>query len=178
MLNLKYRYCKVHMMAYINGELSLAARRRIARYIAEDPACYAEYMRQLDIARELEHRMQCVGRPAMPQLERIWAQVQTNIHAAPVQRPQSRRVRYGLLLLVALLVLILPWALANRNVAPNIPSQPAPEVSLRRGTPAPLHTHTYVNVAFYTMSRTPEHRVSVSLALQNTPAPWIVSSAR
>ncbi|RMG83737.1 MAG: hypothetical protein D6712_12605 [Chloroflexi bacterium] len=178
MLNLKYRYCKVHMTAYINGELSQAARRRIARYIAEDPACRAEYMRQLDIARELEHRMQCVGRPAVPQLERIWAQVQTNIQTTPAPRTQPRRVRYGLMLLVVLLVLVLPWTLANRNVAPNIPSQPAPEVSLRRGTPEPPHTHTYVNVAFYTMSSTPEHAASISLALQNTPAPWIVSSAR
>ncbi|MBC8170519.1 MAG: hypothetical protein H7X77_02565, partial [Anaerolineae bacterium] len=38
----RIRYCKARMVAYVNGELPIAARRRMARYIEQYPECYAE----------------------------------------------------------------------------------------------------------------------------------------
>ena len=38
---LRYRYVKMQMSAYINGELDARTRRIVARMIDQDPRCYA-----------------------------------------------------------------------------------------------------------------------------------------
>ena len=50
MIKFKYRYCKVQMVRYVSGDLSDAARRRVARYIEECEDCYREFRRQRDFA--------------------------------------------------------------------------------------------------------------------------------
>ena len=173
MFKLKYRYCKARMTAYLNGELSPGARRRMARYIAECPDCYAEYLRQLDLTRELESRVGGFGTPGVGQLDRIWANIEAEITTpAPAPPVRRRRARYGLVLLMLLLATLLPWTLGNRNVAFDVPSQPAPELNTGGGTPARVQdrqtgTETVMLVLTGPVDRTPK------IDLRNTPAPPI-----
>ena len=183
MLKLKYRYCKARMAAYLNGEMSLASRRRMARYIDECPDCYAEYRRQLDVTRELESSVGGLGRPDRPQLRRIWSNVQTNIQYEatshqPAEHAPRRPARYGLVLLAFLVAVLLPWTLGNRNV-PSIPSQPAPAATSFPSTPDrhQLRELAIEPTVVALVSPGTERRVP-ALFLQNTPAARLLDSQR
>lgn len=125
------------MAAYLNGELSPRARRRIARYIEADAACYNEYIRQRDLARELSCEVPLVGQPTAPQLDRIWAAVQAELTPAnphPFRRSSrmgrsTGSARYGLVGMAVALVLALPFTLGNGTVAFAIAPQPAPQIN-------------------------------------------------
>ncbi len=151
LLYLRTLYCKTRMVAYINGELPPAARRRMARYIEGYPTCYAEYIRQREAARELNFRLPLVGQPEKPTLDRIWAAVQSELEAdsirlpastsanAPVhasdtilrrqwrREPSGFRVRYGVVGLVIAMALVLPLTFgANYTAFAVSLTQPIP----------------------------------------------------
>lgn len=128
----RYHYCKARMVAYVNGELPPAARRRMARYIDVCPACYAEYRRQRSLYEHLSATLPPFGAPAPAQIDRMWNSIQREM-----QRPRSAGwrqypARYGALaLLLALLVMIpvaLPAALDQTGTPPMLPTQPAPQL--------------------------------------------------
>lgn len=140
LLYLRTLYCKSRMVAYVNGELPPAARRRVARYIERYPTCYAEYIRQKDAARELNFRLPLIGQPDKPALDRIWAAVELDLtqsamhhngtHAS--RRPVlastlSFRVRYGVLGLVMAVSFALPLTFSANHTALAISlTQPMP----------------------------------------------------
>jgi anti-sigma factor RsiW len=72
-------YCKWRMTAYVNGELSPAMRRRMARYIDAYPECYADYRRQRDMQRELNDRLPIFGVPQGGQLQRLWRVIEGEV---------------------------------------------------------------------------------------------------
>ncbi|MFW5696174.1 MAG: hypothetical protein ACOCXR_00145 [Phototrophicaceae bacterium] len=163
------------MTAYINGELSLQARRRIGRYIDEDPACYAEYIRQRDLKRELEARLSAFGQAGLGQLDRIWANVQRELQA-PVAPMQERRqpVRYGLVTLAVVMVMVIPLILGAPPVSPAVATPPQPNERIQvtasaqvtraaqgQPTPVALATH-YIEV-------TGEIPVEITPAAARTP---------
>ena len=86
MIKFKYRYCKVQMVRYVSGDLSDAARRRVARYIEECEDCYREFRRQRDFAQQLESSLPNFGRPDAERLDQLWASV-----ARDLQAPSSGR---------------------------------------------------------------------------------------
>lgn len=129
LLYLRTLYCKSRMVAYVNGELPPAARRRIARYIERYPTCYAEYIRQREAARELHFRLPLVGQPERATLDRIWNAVQVELEgsSAPQIRRLSQRsvvssslsfrVRYGVLGLVMAVSFALPLTFSVNHTA-------------------------------------------------------------
>lgn len=143
---MRLRYCKANLAAYINGQLSPRARRRIARYIDIDAACYAEYVRQRELARELNHSLPYIGQPSQPQLDRIWGAIQAemgiineispNAPTSASQRPtphylQVKRAntRFGLVGIACSLVMALPLMMGNSNFsALYVPTPPDPQV--------------------------------------------------
>lgn len=134
---MRLRYCKANLVAYINGQLSPRARRRIARYIDIDAACYAEYVRQRELARELNHSLPYIGQPDKPQLDRIWGAIQAEMSpTAPAQRPQPHylqvkraNARFGLVSIAFGLVMALPFTLGNSHVsALYVPTPPVPQL--------------------------------------------------
>ena len=129
MLKFKLRYCKARMVAYLNGELSPGARRRVARYIDECPDCYAEYVRQRELQQELTHRLATFGQPRPVQLNRIWAAVQEEMQASQPSRSNSKHyLRYSVVLLALLLVMFLPLTLLGNEVASSVMvTQPTPD---------------------------------------------------
>jgi hypothetical protein len=140
LLYLRTLYCKSRMVAYVNGELPPAARRRIAHYIERYPTCYAEYIRQKDAARELNFRLPLIGQPDKPTLDRIWAAVSAEMtHHTPdtgsggkpqrrlLTSPLSFRVRYGVLGLIMAISFVLPLTFsANHTVFALSLTQPIP----------------------------------------------------
>jgi anti-sigma factor RsiW len=130
LLYLRTLYCKSRMVAYVNGELPPAARRRIARYIERYPTCYAEYVKQKDAARELNFRLPLVGQPDKPTMDRIWMAVSAEMtsHHPDIgsggtrkrrllTAPLSFRVRYGMLGLAMALTLAVPLTFSANHTA-------------------------------------------------------------
>jgi hypothetical protein len=141
LLYLRTQYCKSRMVAYVNGELPPAARRRIARYIERYPTCYAEYIKQKDAARELNFRLPLIGQPDKPALDRIWAAVSAELteHHTPhsglgstsrsrlLTAPLAFRVRYGVLGLMMVVSFALPLTFSANHTALAVSlTQPIP----------------------------------------------------
>ncbi len=125
MVRFKYRYCKVHMARFVNGDLADPVRRRVARYIDESEDCYREYMRHREFAQKLERSLPTFGRPNSQQLGRVWSALQTDL-----QTPQSQSIwysdfswrssmqfSYGLAVLALTMALMLPLALGYNSSA-------------------------------------------------------------
>lgn len=143
MLNLlltliRVHYAKSRMVAYVNGELSPAARRRIGRYIDLYPVVYAAYLKQREIARELNWRVPLIGYPEKPTLDRMWSAIQTELNLSGTDTPPSPqpqryllgtlRLRYGVMGLALAFVFLLPLTLnGNHSAFAHSLSQPAPQ---------------------------------------------------
>ncbi len=116
MIRFKYRYCKVHMARYISGDLSIAARRRVGRYIDECEDCHREYMRHREFALKLERSLPTLGRPNRQRLDQLWTSLERELQAPARQSmwlsdfasPQSMQFSYGLVMLAISIALLLP----------------------------------------------------------------------
>ena len=121
----KYRYCKARMVAFINNELPLAARRRVARYIDECPKCYNEYTRQRALQHKLTDTLPTFGQPQGDQLDRIWMAVQGELNTPPRPRP-AFQMRYGLVTMALVMGLMLPLLMGNSNITQAAVTPPTP----------------------------------------------------
>jgi anti-sigma factor RsiW len=172
MFKFKVQYCKRRMVAYINGELSPGAQRRVARYIDECDECYAEYMRQRGVQRELESGMRMVGRPSEAQLDRIWWAVQHNLHE-PTKPHTVSSLHLGLLTMALVMVLMLPLFLDEYNVSQTAATQPAPQsVSLNAmATEAPGQVLLVrANSARFVLTGQTQAAIMPEAAPQRTPS--------
>ncbi len=122
----RYHYCKRRMVAYLNGELSPVARRRMARYIDECPACYAEYRRQRGLHEHLVASMPPFGAPSRNQLDRMWSGIQHEMYRPRSLGWRQYPARYGVLAFLLALALVLPVALEYSGAPPALPTQPMP----------------------------------------------------
>lgn len=160
----KLWYCKTRMTAYVNGELPLHARRRMARYIDECPQCYAEYIRQRHVQQELVNQIAAIGKPDAGQLDRIWSAIQLDMKPARPNRAYFQ-MRYGLVTLAVFFALALPLLLIDKQVASATVTQPtpkaivvttrAPEVRVAVATQVPV-TEELATVSVLMPARTPE----------------------
>ena len=141
------RFCEAHLVAYINSQLSVNARSRIARHIDECESCYAAYMNERDMARELEMRVPLVGTNVgigtNAAFARMWSAVQAEIPPSPAPVTSmgwrwSYQLRYSLAALVFMLALLLPWTMEQHKIGLSLPIPPEPSLAIERGTPAPV----------------------------------------
>ncbi|MBI5670420.1 MAG: zf-HC2 domain-containing protein [Chloroflexi bacterium] len=139
------RNCQAHLVAYLHNELSPHLRRRVAYHLDDCPVCYAVYVWQRDLARDLQNAVPLIGRGSQPRLNRVWAAVQADL-AQPRRTPLFYQARYGLAMLAAALTLLFPWVFSGHDVtlaAP--PTQPAPLLAVQTaGVTAPLPAGTAV----------------------------------
>ena len=170
MFKFKLRYCKKRMTAFIHGELPPHVRRRIGRYIDECPDCYAEYLRQRELARDLERGLPSVGMPCVSQLDRIWAGVQAELSNTPPPHRPARRYSfsYGMAVVLMAVMVVLPGAVAGQHARMNVPSQPAPELQVLQKTPTSQAALPVLPTAVAVASTEDSSSVTVVL-LQNTP---------
>ncbi len=179
MFRLKYRYCKARMTAYLNGELAPRSRQRMARYIDECPDCYTEYQRQRALVQDLKGYVPAVGRPQSGQLDRMWANIQSQIGASVNGQSKKRhkQIGFGLVALV-LVLMLLPWITDNRPVA-AIPSQPAPSVdrAIHNATD-PASSNIGLAATAVVLNNANETDVPITIDLRNTPVPGTLTVQR
>lgn len=125
------RYCRVHLDAYLSGELAPPARRRVAVHLDQCAACYAAYVQRREVARELRRSLPLVGYSKEPDFGQVWLRVQ-----AEVPQGSSHPVQYGLAALLLALMLLVPFTMGHRDVAAALPTQPAPQLIDASQTPA------------------------------------------
>jgi anti-sigma factor RsiW len=163
---LKYRYVKVHLAAYLDGELPASTRRFIAREIDQNSLAYREYLRAKQTKQELERALPAFGKAEAGQLDAIWANIQGELQKE--ERPvKARRLRpqfsfaYGMAMVLVVMLILAPLAFdAHRVNAASVPSQPSPE--LQATSPAT----TEAQPTTVALGATDDLRVNT---LQNTP---------
>lgn len=174
LIRFKFQYCKVHMARFVAGDLSDAARRRIARYIDECPDCYREYMRHRAFDHNLSRQLPTLGRPSKQQLDGMWMALQSELVAPskPINtlgdftRRSSLHFSYGLAAVAICLAVLLPIALGYHASVANVDLLPAPRlVSLARTPSSDNLNRSAVIVA------TPPRAYASQPQLQNTPEP-------
>ncbi len=174
LIRFKYQYCKVHMARFVAGDLSAAARRRIARYIDECPDCYREYMRHRAFDIKLSRGLPALGRPSRQQLDGMWLALQSEL-AAPAKpintlgdfaRRSSLHFSYGLVALAICLAVLLPITLGYQAAAVHIEARPGPRLVAPERRPTAGNTSRSAMLA-----ATPPPANFNHPQLQNTPEP-------
>ncbi len=174
LIRFKYQYCKVHMARFVAGDLSDAARRRIARYIDECPDCYREYMRHRAFDRNLSCQLPTLGRPSRQQLDGMWLALQGELvaPAKPINtlgdfaRRSSLHFSYGLAAVAICLAVLLPIALGYHASLATSEMRPAPQLVSRARIPTSGNfNRPAVSAA------TPPRAYASYPQLQNTPEP-------
>lgn len=173
MIKFKYRYCQVHMAQYLSGDLSDTTRRRIARYIDECEDCYNEYIRQRNLANQLERELPSLGRPSVYKLDNMWASIQAEL-ANPSDAPSSmhrpHRLQtwgYGLAMLIVVAMLLTPWVVGYHTSVSSVQLPPRPRTLESIKTPTTVAQNNHAVLASITQPGVPA-RLPL---LQNTPDP-------
>ncbi|GAB4522299.1 MAG: hypothetical protein OHK0046_34730 [Anaerolineae bacterium] len=126
------------MTAFIHNELPPEARRRVARYIDESPACYKVYIQQRALQQELSRSLPAFGQPAPQQLDQLWLSIQSDLFTPERRRRPTLQLRYGLATFVLVMSFMLPmfWSENTITQAASTPPTPA-EVVAASTTSAP-----------------------------------------
>ena len=143
MIRFKYRYCKVHMARFVAGDLSLAARRRIGRYIDECPDCRRLYNRHRDFNHNLSRQLPALGSPSQRQLDNMWTALQGELFApkepsaaiGDFARRNSLPFSYGLAAVAICLAMLLPIALGYGGALGTMQMPAAPQLISLAKTP-------------------------------------------
>ena len=173
MIKFKYRYCKVHMAQYLSGDLSDAARRRIARFIDECQDCYLEYIRQVEFVSQLERELPALGRPDSQRLDALWASIQTELNLSDRtpsltgggKQRSNWSFGYGLVMLALSIALMIPMTVGYHASVAALDLPPRPQTAEIARTPTTAAQNRYF--AFASTRSKASHRRPL---LQNTPA--------
>lgn len=128
-------WCRVYRLqldAFLDGRLAPRARQRLACHLDHCPACDRVYNLRRDLRRELTQAVPLVGRDHAPDFDRMWQAVR-----AELPRPVSRQMpfRYGLVMLLVVVALLVPFTLGHHDGARPIPNQPVPQLEQATRTP-------------------------------------------
>ena len=171
MIRFKYRFCKVHMARFVNGDLAQPARRRVARYIDECEDCYREYMQHREFAHKLERSLPTLGKPGPARLDQIWSAVQAELNEAPA-RPKwhgeahprlGGKFSYALVVLAMTLALLLPMMIGYHSARATVDLPSLPQYAAVGGGSS-------ARAVVIGATAQPNSRRRAPL-LQNTPAP-------
>ena len=134
--------CRNHLDAYLRGELSQRARRRVAQHLSQCPACYADYVSHRNLSQDIETSIRRQGQPNAAQLGRIWQSIQTDMNR-PTPVASRIDMRYTVAIFMLMITLLLPWSLDTQPVAHALPLPPQPALS-PTGTPVRIVSATEV----------------------------------
>ncbi len=152
------RSCQAHLVSYLHNELSPHLRRRVAYHLDDCAVCYALYVQQRDLARELQNAVPLIGRNSVTRFDRVWLSVQGEL-AQPSRAPQLH-ARYSLALLALLLALLFPWTMGGQRLTSAAPpTQPPPLLAVRTAEltePGPMGTAIALSVTVNDRAATPE----------------------
>ena len=131
---------KRYLPAYSDRELPPLLRRRVAMHLEKCESCYASYVRQREVSRELAQQVPLIGRADAPRLNKIWTAVQGEM--AHPRRAALRRIpaRYPMAVIILVVGLLLPsfgfQALSQHQVAMALPAPPAPTEPIEKTSQA------------------------------------------
>ncbi|MDQ7024468.1 MAG: hypothetical protein Q9P01_13315 [Anaerolineae bacterium] len=170
---LRYRYAKIKMTAYINGELPTHTRRFIGRLINDDERVYNEYIRQRQTQRDLERQLPTLGRPDAERLDSMWANIQTQLNAphsptAPNTTGQFYSLSYGVALGLCVMALMVLLTFDSGRASAAVSARHLPETVEFTTPDTPPVKLTSVAVARRLETLATDE---VATDLQNTPAP-------
>lgn len=174
MVRFKYRFCKVHMARFVNGDLADPVRRRVARYIDECDDCYREYMQHREFALKLERSLPVLGQVSAVKLDQIWSTLQADLvetQANPYwlgdfrSRP-SLNFSYGLVIIAITVALLLPMMIGFHTTLLTVELPHLPRYASIVRTPASQSSPKLL-VGATTQSNSRQ----LSPLLQNTPSP-------
>lgn len=121
------------LVAYIHAELEPQERHQVARHLEDCERCYAAYLQQLGLTRELEQTVPLMGAGHRPDFRRVWSAVQTEaVRVRTASRPESLHYALAALIVAALFVIPLTFG-GNEFTFALPPTQPAPLMA--RATP-------------------------------------------
>ena len=174
MVRFKYRFCKVHMARFVNGDLADPVRQRVARYIDECEDCYREYMQHREFALKLERNLPTLGHANSVKLDQIWSSLEADLRESQAHpnwlgdfrsRP-SLNFSYGLVIIAIAIALLLPMIIGFHSTLLTVDLPHLPQYASIVRTPASQSSpKTFVNATSQSNARrqTP--------LLQNTPSP-------
>ncbi len=134
--------CRVHLDAYIHGELSKRARRRVAQHLSECAECYADYVSHRNLSQEIEASVRRYGQPNTVQMSRIWQSIQVDMNR-PTPVVSRVDTRFTVAAFMLMLTLLLPWSLDSQPVAHALPLPPQPALT-QTSTPVRIVSATEV----------------------------------
>jgi anti-sigma factor RsiW len=166
MFGIVCRYHQAHLDAYLDGNLTPKARKRVAQHIGNCEACYAEYARRRDFRNELQRTLPLVGqRQNTIDFDQVWDAIRVEL---PLSTRRRTHARYGLVALMFMLVLMLPFTMGHRAIPMTLPPHPAPDTNEQNTTPAQTET---VAVATVVVSVTEGHNAEAATKLPTVPEP-------
>jgi hypothetical protein len=144
-------------------------RHVVARHLEDCERCYAAYLQQLDLTRELEQVVPFVGADYRPDFKRVWAAMQAAT-VRPHPSPRLQSLHYGLAALIVAALFFIPLTFGGSDLTfASPPTQPAPLTA--RATPDGTQPIEGTAVAMHIESDAtpaPRHNVYVPLTEVNT----------
>jgi anti-sigma factor RsiW len=117
-------YTRPRLDAFIDGELSPRVRRRVAQHLDRCPHCDRRYIQRRALRRELQRALPLVGHAVEPDYAALWQGIRSELP----RRTPPRKFRYGLVMMMIMLALVVPFTMGNGRVTQTPPQQPVPQV--------------------------------------------------
>jgi hypothetical protein len=169
MFRIRCRYTQARMTAYIKKDLPAFQRRYMARHIDKCPHCHALHRQQASIAKELEIELPRLGTPTRPQLDKMWSNIQTQLANPPIIQTPHTRWQYGMVAVMMLVLLTVPFMVGSRNLDANAIEQNLPVNGATLATASTATADTAMAIAY--VSQTEPANGTLLADLQNTPDP-------
>lgn len=168
------QFVQNRMPAFINNECSVRERRLIGQHLDECAACDAVYRQQRRAQREMQSELPRLGMPDQGRLALIWERVEQELATPPQRVPSKVAPRiswhYGLVAVLAVFMLAVPWVMDSNPVHASVPSQPAPVEMTELEQATPEHEQTLPPVTEVAYATHPEVTTGpVQSVLHNTP---------
>jgi hypothetical protein len=161
-----FGHCGRHLDAYLDGQLSPKARRRVAQHLSRCETCYADYARRRDLRNELQNTLPLIGTlDQRADFTRMWHSIRTELPRGDRRRYQLQ-ARYGLVVAMLLIMLLVPFTMGHRDLPILLPSRPAPDSTEELGTPTQP-----VAMATVAVSVTQGHENENATQLPTVPEP-------
>jgi hypothetical protein len=133
------RECRALLPAYIDRELTPAARSHVSAHLDACDRCHADYTRQRALAADLRAGLPALGRLDTARTGLLWSAVQSELAVPRRAALPVGQARMSLVVLLMAAALLLPWLVsAGRLAALSLPLPPTPGSEGVLATDAPL----------------------------------------
>jgi anti-sigma factor RsiW len=159
-MTLSCHQCQSHIVGYIQRTLPPDMRREVGAHLDTCQVCYAHYQEHLQVERDLQHYVPRLGVRTSPAFINVWRAMHQPLR--PRQTTSQVTMRYGMVLVTAICILVVPFFINRHHLAAAAASTQMVPVSARITPNQPI-TLTSTRVAHV-----------MPLDVQQTPEPQTV----